>query len=184
MSGIQYVTGDATEPSYGAYPKNVIAHVVNNRGGWGSGFVVGLNRTWPAAEGYYRLWFKSQEDLGSSLGLNNFVVQTPSFQLGHTQFIQVSERVVIANMCAQDGYKNADNPHPLVLNMLERCLEDVFTFALHRHAVVHMPRVGSKRGGGNWDEISELIERCMSSHVPEPKVYVYAPSETVRAAEH
>ncbi|EGJ73150.1 hypothetical protein STTU_0361 [Streptomyces sp. Tu6071] len=42
---ITYVRGDATAPR-GRGPR-VIAHVCDDRGGWGKGFVLALSRRWP-----------------------------------------------------------------------------------------------------------------------------------------
>lgn len=44
-AGIEYVRGDATTP-LGKGPK-VIAHVRNDLGGWGKGFVLAISRRWP-----------------------------------------------------------------------------------------------------------------------------------------
>ncbi|MFJ5832567.1 hypothetical protein [Streptomyces sp. NPDC093089] len=49
MNGITYVRGDATAP-HGKGVK-IVAHVCNDLGGWGKGFVVAVSRRWPEPEG-------------------------------------------------------------------------------------------------------------------------------------
>jgi hypothetical protein len=48
MSEINYVRGDATVPSVKGV--KLIAHVCNDIGGWGKGFVLALSRRWPEPE--------------------------------------------------------------------------------------------------------------------------------------
>jgi O-acetyl-ADP-ribose deacetylase (regulator of RNase III) len=48
MGEINYVRGDATVPSVKGV--KVIAHVCNDSGGWGKGFVLALSRRWPEPE--------------------------------------------------------------------------------------------------------------------------------------
>ena len=43
----------------------IIAHVCNDVGGWGSGFVVPLGKTWPQTENRYRSWHRVGLDSGS-----------------------------------------------------------------------------------------------------------------------
>jgi O-acetyl-ADP-ribose deacetylase (regulator of RNase III) len=49
MGEIKYIRGDATAPS--AKGVKLIAHVCNDIGGWGKGFVVAVSRRWPEPEG-------------------------------------------------------------------------------------------------------------------------------------
>ena len=52
MGEITYIRGDATAPS--AKGIKLIAHVCNDIGGWGKGFVVAVSRRWPEPEGTCR----------------------------------------------------------------------------------------------------------------------------------
>lgn len=54
---IQYLIGDATQPSAGG--NKIITHVCNDIGGWGKGFVTAISKQWPQPEKQYRQWFKS-----------------------------------------------------------------------------------------------------------------------------
>ncbi len=42
MSAIRYIKGDATQPQAGG--NKVIAHVCNDLGGWGKGFVMAISK--------------------------------------------------------------------------------------------------------------------------------------------
>lgn len=51
---ISYVIGDATDP-----PRDrpgIIAHVCNDIGAWGKGFVLALSRRWKQPEQDFRAW--------------------------------------------------------------------------------------------------------------------------------
>lgn len=151
---ITYLVGDAVHPHLGERP-GIIAHVVNNSGGWGSGFVVPLGRAYPIAEHYYRSWAAGKR-------LRGFDGHTPgTFDLGFTQFVFIRPTLAVANMCAQNGYKSAENPVPLDYDALFNCLIATFSCAKTHGAHVHMPRIGCGRGGGNWDEVLHHMETAL-----------------------
>lgn len=154
------LTGDATYPIR-TEGNQVLAHIVNDRGGWGSGFVLALSRRWPQAEKDYRLWAKE--------GRNRSEIPTP-FQLGEVSISEVGKNLSVAHMLAQHGYIGPANPMPLSYDALARCLKRVATIAAAQAASIHMPRIGAGRGGGNWSEIKRIIER-EAGHLP---VYLYA----------
>lgn len=170
MVNIEYVTGDATNPQGDGL--KIIAHIVNSSGGWGAGFVVPLGAKYPYAESSYRQWHKGVTQ-GSLL--NEF----PEFDLGSTQFITVESSVIVANMCAQDGYQSKTVPVPLSYAALCICLVDVFIQASKLNASVHMPRIGCGLGGGNWVKVLECLDAAnVSASVAvqqynAPKVTVY-----------
>ena len=147
---IQYVQGDATSPI--GTGKRIIAHVVNDRGGWGRGFVVALSEKWTAPEEKYREWFKKQR----------------RFKLGEIQIVHVEPNVSVVNMLAQSGFRS-DGTRPLNLLALEKCLVKLCSYARVDRSTVHMPRIGCGLGGATWAEVSPVIERAMKI-VP---VYVY-----------
>lgn len=138
---IKYTNGDATRPD-GIDPK-IIAHVCNDRGGWGAGFVLAISRRWRAPEKAYRDWFASK---------SNRV-----FGLGETQLVQVEPGTWVANMVAQDGY-GTDESIPLRYGALRKCLAKLADEAERNKASVHMPRIGCALAGGSWSEVSKLIE--------------------------
>jgi O-acetyl-ADP-ribose deacetylase (regulator of RNase III) len=137
---IQYVTGDATAP-IGWGPK-LIAHVTNSAGGWGKGFVRALSRKWPEPERRYR---ERPED----------------HKLGLTQFVSIRDDLVVANMCAQNGYASPARPVAIDYSALETCLTYVADFASTCGMTVHMPRIGCGLGGGHWFIVEGIITRAL-----------------------
>jgi len=154
MPEIAYVVGDATDPA-GEGPR-VIAHVCNDIGAWGAGFVRALSRRWPEPEAQYRRVFKeSMEKWGAFPALDTV------FQ------VKVGEGLYVANMIAQHGTIGRNNPHPLDYEALRKCLRTVGTGALLMGASVHMPRIGCGLAGGTWDRVELLIvEHLVQRGVP------------------
>ncbi|WP_336233991.1 Appr-1-p processing protein [Enterobacter bugandensis] len=139
---IKYLSGDAAEP----LKKNtVIAHIVNNKGKWGKGFVLSLSNKYSAAKEYYLNSFKG----------NNIP------ELGMVDFVKVDaqEQIFIANMYAQNGIKKNvnDKKQCVCYASLEVCLEKLSDFALVNRLSVQMPRIGAGLGGGDWNIIESLI---------------------------
>lgn len=157
---ISYVSGDATRPQ-GEGPK-VIAHVCNDYGGWGAGFVLALSKRWPQPEADYRKWAEDGED----------------FVLGNVRYVGLwQEQIIVANMIAQHGY--GDDGPPIRYDALARCLADV---ALHclaggggAWASVHMPRIGCGLAGGLWEEVEPIIVRELCHRGVPVTVYDYDP---------
>src|SRR5690242_7451886 len=89
MSEITYIRGDATAPS--AKGVKVIAHVCNDIGGWGKGFVLALSRRWPEPEAAYRAWHRDRA--------------SNDFGLGAVQVVPVDRYVWVANMIGQRGIR-------------------------------------------------------------------------------
>ncbi len=158
---ITYLKGDATQPLGDGH--RIIAHVCNNVGGWGRGFVVALSKRWDTPERTYRsLWHTGH-----------------SITLGHVQICNVDDDLYMANMIAQEGYgsKNAnlhrtderDARPPIRYDALKTCLTAVASFARTCDGTVHMPRIGCGLADGRWEEVEPLIEETMS----DLNVFVY-----------
>lgn len=96
MSEITYVRGDATVP-LGKGVK-VIAHVCNDIGGWGKGFVLAVSRRWPEPEAAYRAWHRDRAH--------------NDFGLGAAQFVQVDRYVWVANLVGQRGIRTGSKEFP------------------------------------------------------------------------
>lgn len=135
---INYVIGDATEPISNG-PK-IIAHVVNDVGAWGRGFVLSISKKWPHVELTYR-----------RMGRNG----TP--RLGETRLIEVEPGLLVANMVAQRGLISKSNPTPIQYDALADCLGAVASLA-HKHSV-HMPRIGCGLGGSDWSKVEPIVAR-------------------------
>ncbi len=149
---ITYLKGDATDPS--AKGAKIIAHVCNDQGGWGRGFVLAISKRWKKPETAYREWFNS----GSR----------DDFNLGNVDFVQVKNDILVANMIAQQGYKTS-NSIPIRYEALRKCLEEVCEVAKYNSASVHMPRIGCGLSGGSWDIVGPMIEEIFK----DVKVFVY-----------
>ncbi len=143
---ITYLQGDATKPV--GHGKIVIAHVCNDIGAWGRGFVLALSSRWPSVEHDYRRW--SRNDLASG-----DVPPYPPFKLGQLRCVNVEPNVWVANMIAQRGVRNARNPIPLQYDALRSCLHVIANIDADS---VHMPRIGCGLAGGEWDKVALIID--------------------------
>ena len=155
MSSIIYLKGDATVPQ--AKGVKIIAHICNDLGGWGKGFVMALSKRWPEPEAAYRQWHKDRT--------------SNDFALGAVQFIQVHPLIAVANMIGQHGMKAGSKGPPIRYEAVEKCLEKVTVQARESRASVHMPRIGCGLAGGKWEQIEPIVERTLGK--ADIAVYVY-----------
>ena len=155
MTNIEFLKGDATSPQ--AKGLKIIAHICNDRGGWGKGFVVALSRRWPEPEKAYRAWHRdrSQND----------------FDLGAVQFVQVEEYIWVANMVAQHRMLGGEQRPPIRYEAVEQCLDKVAAKAKELDASVHMPRIGCGLAGGKWELIEPIIVRTLCEKDVSVTVY-------------
>jgi len=152
---IKYVQGDATMPRLAQREMGLIAHVCNDRGGWGRGFVLALSNRWAQPEGAYRMWHRTRCN-----------EQGEPFKLGNIQYVRVDSYLYVVNMIAQAGY---GGPTPLHLESLETCLGKVAQLAREVKASVHMPRIGTGLGGSSWEVVGPVV----SGQLPDIPVTVY-----------
>lgn len=141
MSEISYVRGDATAPS--AKGVKVIAHVCNDVGGWGKGFVLALSRRWPEPEAAYRAWHRGRA--------------TNDFGLGAARFVQVEPYVWVANMVGQRGIRTGSKGVPVRYEAIDAALALLAGKAVELGASVHMPRIGCGLAGGTWARVEPLV---------------------------
>ncbi len=50
----------------------MVAHVCNDIGGWGKGFVLAVSRRWPEPEAAYRAWHRGAVGTTLGSGLSNW----------------------------------------------------------------------------------------------------------------
>ena len=146
--GIHYLRGDATAPQ-GKGPK-VIAHVCNDLGGWGKGFVLTLSRRWPEPEAAYRKWHRERA--------------RHDFGLGAVQLVPVGRpeaRFWVANMIGQCGIRTGSKGAPVRYEAIEQALTALAPQALELGASVHMPRIGCGLAGGRWERVEPLIRHAL-----------------------
>ncbi len=151
MSGITYLQGDATCPQ--AKGVKIIAHVCNDLGGWGMGFVLALSKRWPSPEAAHRAWFAAGKAGG--------------FALGAVQFVPVRHYLWVANMVGQRGNKRGSSGPPIRYWALALCLQQLAAKSLELGASVHLPRIGCGLAGGDWSKVEPLIdEHLVGAGVP------------------
>ncbi|HEY3480711.1 MAG TPA: macro domain-containing protein [Streptomyces sp.] len=141
MGEITYVRGDATAPQ--GKGVKVIAHVCNDLGGWGKGFVLALSRRWPEPEEAYRRWHRDRA--------------RNDFGLGGVQLVRVSGYLWVANMIGQHGMRTGSKGVPVRYEAIDTALGVVGDRALELGASVHMPRIGCGLAGGKWTRIEPLV---------------------------
>ncbi|MFC7348652.1 macro domain-containing protein [Chryseobacterium zhengzhouense] len=154
MKTITYLKGDATNPQIEG--NKIIAHICNDIGGWGKGFVLAISKRWKKPEADYRNWFQNVE----------------SFKLGEIQIVQVEDNLWVCNMIGQHKtITNSKGIPPIRYEAVEQCLNKLSDKALKLNASIHMPRIGCGLAGGKWEEIEPIIERTLLKNNVE--VYVY-----------
>ncbi|MFF4287678.1 Appr-1-p processing protein [Streptomyces sp. NPDC001633] len=131
----------------------MITHVCNDLGGWGKGFVLALSRRWPEPEAAYRRWHR--ERAGNDFGL------------GAAQFVQVADRLWVANVVGQRGIRTGSKGVPVRYEAIDAGLGRVADRAEELGASVHMPRIGCGLAGGKWSRVEPLIaERLTRRGIP------------------
>ncbi|MCI0747254.1 MAG: ImmA/IrrE family metallo-endopeptidase [Verrucomicrobia subdivision 3 bacterium] len=141
--GIQFVTGDATEPR--GTSARILAHVVNDATpNWGAGFGRVVQQKWPVVQQAFReSWFSATRK-----------------RLGDTFFSELERGLTICQMVCQHGYGVSERPR-IRYAALRDCLLSLRDKALAENASVHMPRVGTGEAGGSWPLISALIDEVL-----------------------
>ncbi|WP_294707378.1 macro domain-containing protein [uncultured Fusobacterium sp.] len=152
MKEIIYLKGDATSPQVSGH--KIIAHICNNRGSWGAGFVMAISKKWSLPEIEYRKW-----------------IERKTATLGEIQLVPVEDEIVIANMIAQDGFVNFLNPIAVRYETLKECLTQLAYRIKSNDVSVHMPRIGCGIAGGKWEEIEPIIKETLCKN--DIQVYVY-----------
>ncbi len=139
-----HVRGDATSPQ--GEGVKIIAHVCNDLGGWGKGFVLALSRRWPEPEAAYRRWHR--ERAGNDFGL------------GAVQFVRVEPYVWVANLVGQRGMRTGRSTGvPVRYEAIDTALGTLADKAAELGASVYMPRIGCGLAGGSWDRVEPLVLR-------------------------
>lgn len=155
MTAIIYVKGDATHPR--GKGTKIIAHICNDMGGWGKGFVLAISKRWQEPEAAYRAWHKDRS--------------TNEFGLGALQLVQVEPRIWVANMVAQRGMKTGSQGPPIRYEAVRVCLRTLALKAKELEASVHMPRIGCGLAGGRWEEIEPSIMSELISNEIDVTIY-------------
>jgi len=142
---IEYVVGDATEPS--RERPVILVHICNDVGAWGKGFVVAVSQRWKEPERRFRAWARGTEPL--------------PFVLGKVQFVAVETNLEVANLIGQHGLRRRGGVPPICYDALAEGLTRVADRAIATGAEVHMPRIGCGLAGGRWEEIEPLLQETL-----------------------
>jgi O-acetyl-ADP-ribose deacetylase (regulator of RNase III) len=155
MIPIVYITGDATKPQIEG--QKIIAHICNDVGKWGKGFVLAVSRLHEQPEMAYRKCFNDKQNC----------------DLGDIQLIPLWDPpgLWIVNMIAQRGIASVVNQKPIRYDALEKCLDKLALCAEAYDASVHMPRIGCGLAGGSWDAVEPLIHQELCAR--DVAVYIY-----------
>jgi len=154
MPTIETKTGSATSPQPSNDKGILIAHLCNDLGVWGAGFVLAVSDLSMAPETAYKAW------------ANEYNRAIPR---GLIQIVEAKPNIFVANMIAQFGTM----PHPpscecgecdgcLVDYLaLTHCLQTMFIRAIQLDCDVHIPAgMGSGLAGGDKDTIHAMIENA------------------------
>jgi O-acetyl-ADP-ribose deacetylase (regulator of RNase III) len=152
---IKYVIGNATNPL--GEGQKIVAHICNDLGKWGKGFVMAVSKKWETTRDQYLEWYNKNEA-----------------KLGEVQFIRVGSHITIANMIGQKGIKTGSNGSPIRYDYLEQCFEKLRIEAEKNQASIHMPRIGCGLAGGKWPRVEELINKVFGDTNIEITIYTLA----------
>ena len=155
MKKIKYLKGEATSPQ--AKGSKIIAHICNDIGGWGKGFVLAISKRWEEPEQEYRKWHRTRNK--------------NDFRLGAIQMIKVEKYIWVANMVGQRGIKRGSKGVPIRYEAVEECLNKLIVEAIKIDASVHIPRIGCGLAGGKWEKIEPLIIENLCKN--DIEVFVY-----------
>lgn len=141
----------------------IIPHVCNNVNAFGAGFAGAISSVYPIVK-------------------HNFHLLGTKARLGYTQFIdtyinkQTNNKIIVANMIAQNGIINSKNPRPLnyyalcvCMNSINKHINDLYANDPSLKIEIHCPKFGSGLAGGNWKFIEDLISDIWSGH----DVFIY-----------
>ncbi|MFC6016779.1 macro domain-containing protein [Plantactinospora solaniradicis] len=151
----QIIRGDATNPQ--AKGPKIIAHLCNDLGGWGKGFVLALSRRWPEPERDYRQWHRHRAE--------------NDFGLGAVRLVRVRPDIWVANMVGQRGTRHGSAGPPIRYDAVERCLSTLAGHARELGASVHMPRIGCGLAGGRWERIEPIVVATLGHRDVSVTVY-------------
>lgn len=144
MAEIRYIGGDATAPV--GEGRKIIVHCCNDRGAWGSGFVVALSKKWWQPEHHYR-----------AMG---------EYKLGVVGVVPVSPEIYVANLIGQHGIAGDGDVPPIRYEAIRKGFQLLVRWwdddrerkPKQMRPALHMPRIGCWLAGGDWALIEPLVE--------------------------
>lgn len=132
-------------------PETILCQQVNCRGKMGKGLADSIRKKWPVVKDQYLHYVYDAKVSGSPL-------------LGSAQLVEIDDGKYVANLFGQDGYGTEPGHQYTDVDALEKALIWVRDAAKDLGASIALPyNIGCSLGGGNWDEVSAVIERVFSS---------------------
>jgi len=121
-----------------SHTKRIICHGCNNIGRWGAGFSGVLSSHYPDAEKEYR--------------------QLKQYNIGSVHFVDCKE-TIIGNIITQKGIRSPLNVTPFDITSFQQGFKACQEYGQANKLSIHMPKIGAGLGGGNWDEIFNVIQQ-------------------------
>lgn len=144
----------------------VIAHVTNNRGGWGRGFVLALEKEFPSIGAHWK-------------GLKQVLGRVDCDAFGPMHSVRI-----VAHLCAQDGYASRERPCVLdydalrtALTRLQRKHHAAATTVAKTNYTIHMPRIGCGLAGGEWSKVEAIIRETLVDNGIDVVVHDWPPKQ-------
>lgn len=134
---------------------DVIAHGVNKRGRFASGFAGEVAKRFPDVK---RAYLRKHEKDG--------------WNLGDIQLVQTEAplKVIVANLCTQDRY-GRDGKRYADLDAIRTACDRLFAHCEESGWGVAMPRIGSGLGGLPWGEVEAVLRDLLVTRTVDVEVY-------------
>lgn len=165
---LTYIEGDLFDDKFDE--PTIIAHVCNDQGAWGSGFVVPLEKRFNESAACYRAWHRGEL---TEAHLDRLIYwDKPPFERGQVQFVRAGnpdQGIVVANMVAQ----TLGGARPIYYNSLARCMDRVADMVHSEPCRIICPMFGAGLAGGDWLIVEKLIEDCWVRENFDVTVYYF-----------
>lgn len=131
--------------------EDVICHSVNCKAKMGSGLAVQIKEAYPEVFGYYKSFCDMRLPVDKMLGV--------------AQYIMCHDGRYIVNIFGQDGYGREKGKQYTQIDALKKGLTSVYERAKQHNETVAIPwKIGSDRGGANWNEVYKMIEEIFHDY--------------------
>lgn len=131
---------------------DIIAHVCNCRGGFGSGVAGQIAKKYPLAKQRYLQLFNDGRP-----------------ELGTIQFVDCGEKI-IANCFGQDKF-GYDGKLYADYHAIRLCLNELCWYASEKNLGVAMPKIGCGLAGGDWGVVEPMIREISEFYNIVVEVY-------------
>ena len=151
MVTIKFVNGDLLEAT-----ENLILHQVNAQGKFGSGIALQVKKKWNKVYQSYKALCDT--NLDSNL-------------MGIAQAVAVGERKAVVNLFGQKYY-GYNGQRYTDYEALYKALESASEMARQYNLSVAIPsKLGSERGGADWNIVYAMIESVFKNHTQPIVIY-------------